>query len=140
MAKKMLINADMLLATPRRNEIVEPIVSKVEVAQPPIEVSPKKQNTISEKAVPTEKVALMIEPKVEQPKIEAKKIMEVSSVQKGLKTGETRATFIVKEDSLEKIKAIAYWDRQNIKDVVQTAIEEYITQYESKNGKIRPSV
>jgi hypothetical protein len=140
MAKKMLINADMLLATPRRTETVEPVVVKVEAEQIPVEVSPKKQSSASEKAVPTEKVALLIEQKMEEPKLEAKKIMDVSSVQKGLKTGETRATFIVKEDSLEKIKAIAYWDRHNIKDVVQAAIEDYIMQYESKNGKIRPTI
>jgi hypothetical protein len=140
MAKKMLINADMLLATPRRNEIVEPPVAKVEVAQPPVEDSPKKQNAAPEKTTKPKQAILTIEPEIEEPKIEEKKNVEVSSVQKGLKMGETRATFIVKEESLEKIKAIAYWDRQNIKDVVQTAIEDYITQYESKNGKIRPSV
>ncbi len=135
MAKKMLINADMLLATPRRQETVAPpIVDRVKESEDP---------AIYRATPPTkvETVAIVekdILPSPPQAIIEPKKIVEISSVQKGLKVGETRATFIVKEDTLEKIKAIAYWDRQNIKDVMQTAIENYITAYEQKQGIVRP--
>ena len=66
--------------------------------------------------------------------------------QKGTKKGqkearhtETRATFIVNEDSLEKLKAIAYWDRLRIKEVVNTALEDYLKEYEKQNGKVKPA-
>jgi hypothetical protein len=134
MAKKMLINADMLLATPRRQETAAPpTVDRVKESEEPAVY----------KATPPPKVEtpVVVEKEIvyiPQPIVEPKKIVEISSVQKGLKAGETRATFIVKEDTLEKIKAIAYWDRQNIKDVMQTAIENYINDYEKKQGVVRP--
>lgn len=62
-----------------------------------------------------------------------------NSSQQGTKEGETRATFIVREDSLEKLKAVAYWDRVSIKDVLRTALQEYIERYEKKNGTIKPA-
>lgn len=60
------------------------------------------------------------------------------SSQEGTKEGETRATFIVKEELLEKLKAIAYWDRMKIKDVIASALEEAVNKYEKKNGEIKP--
>ena len=60
------------------------------------------------------------------------------SSQEGTKEGETRATFIVKEELLEKLKAIAYWDRKLIKEVVTSALEEAVNKYEKKNGEIKP--
>lgn len=46
-----------------------------------------------------------------------------------LKSAETRATFIVREDYLEKIKAIAYWDRLLVKDVINLAFGQYLEKY-----------
>ena len=37
-----------------------------------------------------------------------------------------------------KLKAIAYWDRVLIKDVVNTALQEAVVEYEKKNGDIKP--
>ena len=143
MAKKNLINADMLLAmSPRR---AEPNPNPATETTPSV----KAEITQSEPMVETP-VALVAAatPIVSQPttavvknepvevKIPTAEPAIKSSVQKGLKEGETRATFIVQEDALEKIKAIAYWDRKNIKDVLQTALELYISQYESKNGAV----
>lgn len=54
------------------------------------------------------------------------------------KPGEVRATFIVNKEALEKLKAVAYWDRILIKDVINTALEEAIARYEKKNGVINP--
>lgn len=54
------------------------------------------------------------------------------------KPGEVRATFIVNKEALEKLKAVAYWDRLLIKDVINTALEEAIARYEKKNGVINP--
>jgi hypothetical protein len=47
--------------------------------------------------------------------------------------GEVRATFIVENEVLEKIKALAYWNRKNIKQVVNDALKTHI----SKQGEIR---
>jgi hypothetical protein len=44
----------------------------------------------------------------------------------GLREGWTRATFILREDYLGKIKALAYWKRKNIKEVMDEALEEYL--------------
>ena len=60
------------------------------------------------------------------------------SSQEGTKEGETRATFIVKEELVDKLKAIAYWDRKLIKEVVTSALEEAVNKYEKKNGEIKP--
>lgn len=38
----------------------------------------------------------------------------------------TRATFIVRRARLEKIKALAYWERQNLKQVLDLALESYL--------------
>lgn len=60
------------------------------------------------------------------------------SSQEGTKEGETRATFIIKEELLDKVKALAYWERLKIKDVLNTALEETVARYEKKNGDIKP--
>jgi len=44
----------------------------------------------------------------------------------GLREGWIRATFILREDYLEKIKSLAYWKRRNIKEVMDQALEEYL--------------
>ena len=80
------------------------------------------------------------EPKKEKkrgrPKTSTREITKSS--QEGTKEKETRATFIVNEDLLEKLKAIAYWDRVLIKDVVNTALQEAVAKYEKKSGEIKP--
>ena len=75
-------------------------------------------------------------PKRGRPVTQTKEITKSS--QEGTKEKETRATFIVNEDLLEKLKAIAYWDRALIKDVVNTALQEIVAKYEKKNGDIKP--
>ena len=59
------------------------------------------------------------------------------TTEEGTKEGEKRATFIVREDLLEKVKAIAYWDRVKIKDVMDAALEKHIQTYEKKNGTVK---
>jgi hypothetical protein len=61
------------------------------------------------------------------------------SSQQGTKENETRATFIINEELLDKLKAIAYWDRVMIKEVVNTALQEAVAKYEKKNGEIKPT-
>ena len=61
----------------------------------------------------------------------------INTSQRGMKENETRATFIVNEDVLDKMKSLAYWDRLSIKDIVNNAFEEHISRYEKKNGEIK---
>ena len=58
--------------------------------------------------------------------------------QKGTQENETRATFIVEEEILEKIKGIAYWDRLSIKDTINNALKETVKRWEAKNGTVKP--
>ena len=58
--------------------------------------------------------------------------------QEGTKSGETRATFIVKEDLLEDLKAIAFWDRVLIKDVVNRALAAEVAKYKADHKSIKP--
>jgi hypothetical protein len=76
------------------------------------------------------------EPKRGRPKTSTKTITKSS--QKGTKEKETRATFIVNEEVLDKLKAIAYWDRLLIKEVVDKALQDAVSKYEKKNGDVKP--
>ena len=71
-----------------------------------------------------------------RPKTSTREITKSS--QEGTKENETRATFIVREDLLDKLKAIAYWERTMIKGVVNTALQEAVAKYEKRNGEIKP--
>lgn len=75
-------------------------------------------------------------PKRGRPVTQTKEITKSS--QEGTKENETRATFIVNEELLEKVKALAYWDRVLIKDVVTTALEDAVAKYLKKNGELKP--
>jgi len=75
-------------------------------------------------------------PKRGRPVTQTKEITKSS--QEGTKENETRATFIINEELLDKLKAIAYWDRVLIKDVINTALQDRVDKYEEKNGDIKP--
>lgn len=75
-------------------------------------------------------------PKRGRPVTQTKEITKSS--QEGTKENETRATFIINEELLDKLKAIAYWDRVLIKDVINTTLQEGVAKYEKKNGDIKP--
>jgi len=53
------------------------------------------------------------------------------------KTRETRATFIVNEAKLEKIKSLARTEGILIKDILDKALENFISKWEAKHGKIK---
>jgi len=61
------------------------------------------------------------------------KMKDTPSVKQGLKPGFTRATLIIKDKYLEKIKALAYWERKTIEEVTNEALEKYL-----KGKKIKP--
>ena len=48
------------------------------------------------------------------------------TTKQGLKEGWARATFIVREDYIDKLKAVAYWDRKQIKEVINEALTAYL--------------
>lgn len=50
---------------------------------------------------------------------------------------EIRATFIVDSELLDKIKAISYWERTQIKDSVHHAFSSFIDNYEKEHGKVK---
>ena len=53
-------------------------------------------------------------------------MVSIKSSQDGLQDGWTRATFILRKDYLERIKASAYWKRKSIKEVMDEAMEAYL--------------
>ena len=53
-------------------------------------------------------------------------MLSAKSSQRGLQTGWTRATFILRSDYLEKVKAAAYWERKSLKEVVDEALGAYL--------------
>jgi hypothetical protein len=56
-----------------------------------------------------------------------------SSARAGMKEGWIRATLIVREENLNKLKALAYWDRRDLKEITDDALSTYF-----KNKKIKP--
>ena len=61
----------------------------------------------------------------ERPRRKRRRVITKTS-QRGLPEGWERATFIIQEEQLEKIKALAYWERKKIKDVIAEAISAYL--------------
>lgn len=51
--------------------------------------------------------------------------------QSGLREGLTRATFIIREDTLDKLKERAYTDRKKLKDLVTEALDYYLEDEEA---------
>lgn len=72
--------------------------------------------------------------KQDKQSLQSKQILQSKpKVKEGLREGFTRATFIVKEDYLDKLKALAYWERKRIREVINEALSSYL-----KGKKIRP--
>lgn len=79
----------------------------------------------SSKSAPTKTATKAPEPK------------PTKSTQQGLSEEYDRETFIVRVDLMDKIKDVAYWDRQLLKETVEAAFTAYVEAYEKKNGKIK---
>jgi hypothetical protein len=61
------------------------------------------------------------------------------TTQEGLKDGWIRATFILRKDYLEKLKALAYWERKRIKEVIDEALSLYLRRKETRARTNRKS-
>lgn len=59
-------------------------------------------------------------------KPELQRIPGKPTPQAGLPDGWTRATFIVKEANLEQLKALAYYHRRPLKDILEEALSGYL--------------
>ena len=60
------------------------------------------------------------------------KLATISTSQQGLLEGWTRATFIIKQQHCEKLKALSYWDRRTVKELIEEALTSYL-----KNKKVK---
>jgi|GEM_PF-704665 len=49
----------------------------------------------------------------------------------GLKDGWIRATLIIREENLKKLKELAYWTRKDLKQIADEAITAYLAERES---------
>jgi hypothetical protein len=56
------------------------------------------------------------------------KMVSIKTTQRGLHDGWTRATFILRECHLERLKALAYWERKTIKEVMDEALGSYLQE------------
>ena len=63
-----------------------------------------------------------------------------STTSKGLRPGWTRATFIVREETVQQLKAVAYWDRKELKRVVEEAFRAYLQGKEIKSIPTDPDL
>jgi hypothetical protein len=62
-------------------------------------------------------------------------MVEANSLEKGLKDGWTRATFVLRKDYLNKLKAVSYWDRKKMKEVIDEALGSYL-----RGKRIKPLI
>ena len=60
-------------------------------------------------------------------------MVEANSLEKGLQDGWTRATFVLRKDYLSKFKAVSYWERKKMKEVIDEALGSYL-----KGKRIKP--
>jgi len=59
-------------------------------------------------------------------------MLEANSLEKGLQDGWIRATFILRKDYLNKLKAVAYWERKKMKKVIDEALGSYLKGKKTK--------
>jgi uncharacterized protein YnzC (UPF0291/DUF896 family) len=60
-------------------------------------------------------------------------MVKPNSLEMGLQDGWTRATFVLRKEYLNKLKAVSYWDRKKIKEVIDEALGTYL-----KGKKVKP--
>lgn len=74
----------------------------------------------------------------QEPK-QPKNAEKVHSTKVGLRDGEIRATFIVREDLLETLRSVSFWERTTIRELMEEMMSDYLNAYEAKTGKkIKP--
>lgn len=89
----------------------------------------KKKEATKEKAAPKRGVG--------RPRTTSKRAITKES-QRGTKEGETRVTYILQEKLIEQIKDIAYWEREQLKDLVGDVLSKFVKDYIKKNKELKP--
>ena len=107
---------------PKKARKTIPVAPKKVAAKKPVEVITKLASTKDVKKEST--IDSEERRKKGRPKTNNRVITKSS--QRGTKEGETRATFIVKEEYLEKFKALAYLNRKSLKKIINTAMLQYL--------------
>jgi hypothetical protein len=67
-------------------------------------------------------------------------MVKANSLEKGLQDGWTRATFVLRKDYLGKLKAVSYWDRKKMKEVIDEALWAYLRGKRIKPLMVRKDV
>lgn len=73
--------------------------------------------------------------KAGRPQIHTHKPKTKASI--GLPEGYTRATFVIQEVELDRVRALSHWSRVTLSGIVQKAITKFLADYEKKNGPIK---
>ncbi|MCW3107286.1 MAG: hypothetical protein JWQ09_1792 [Segetibacter sp.] len=63
--------------------------------------------------------------------------MDRGTSKKGTRKDETRYTIIIKDELLEKVKGLAYWNNVPIKDIIEEMISDQLLLYEYEHGEIK---
>lgn len=61
----------------------------------------------------------------------------VISTSYGLRTGFVRSTIIAKQETIAKMREIAYKERAYAMDLFEDALANYVAAYEAEHGKVR---
>ena len=56
-------------------------------------------------------------------------MVKPNSLERGLQDGWTRDTFILRKEYLGKLKAVSYWERKKMKEVISTTTPLIILLY-----------
>jgi hypothetical protein len=113
-----------------------PVNERIKQMGPNERIQAKPQNTIPKvkqtKTKTNKKGDIMsYKPKRGRPTEIKRDITKTS--QSGLREGLTRATFIIREDTLDRLKQRAYDDRKKLKDIVTEALDYYLDNNKTDN-------
>ena len=64
--------------------------------------------------------------------LKTKERSHLNSSQKGLPENWTRATYIVRDSIVDQLKSVAYWERKQLKEVVEEAFSSYLSDKKTK--------
>ncbi len=73
--------------------------------------------------------SLLGEEKTDKPEVKAQPVSRTEitkTTQERTYEGDIRATFIIKENKLELLKALAYWERKKIKDLLDESLDSFL--------------
>ncbi len=63
--------------------------------------------------------------------------VKTNSLEKGLQDGWTRATFVLRKDFRSKLKAVSYWERKKMNEVIDEALGSYLKGRRIKSLRVR---